>query len=57
MSEVAGKESSEIFRCIFRDAIGLVATPGWGIAIFAATEKKKTKEHSTPPKIKRILGR
>jgi len=57
MAGAACKESSGIFRCIFRDAIGLVASPGWGIPTFAASEKMKTNEHSTPPKIKRILRR
>lgn len=46
-----------ISRCIFREEIGLISLPGWGIAIFVATEKKKTSEHNTPPQIKRILRR
>jgi hypothetical protein len=53
----AGKVGPGIFRCIFREAIDLIALPGWGIATFAATEKKKISEHNTPPKIKRILRR
>jgi hypothetical protein len=51
------KTGPDIFRCIFRDAIGLIALPGWGIATFAATEKKMMSEHNKPPKIKRILLR